>query len=123
MRSLLQPSLPFLSSMDSADPAGQSIFTFKYNDAGQVRSIGAAIPTVCIVVAGLRFLTRILQRTKLGVDEWLSLGSLVGLQNAWEDNYRAYECLVIDFCHRNGRMLDLRSVSPERHQNKADGNL
>ena len=109
--------------MASKDPAGQSIFTFKYNDAGQVRSIGSAIPVVCIVIVGLRFLTRILQRTRLGLDDWLSLGGLVGIQNAWKVSYRAYECLAIDFCHRNGRMLDLRLVLPVCFYNKADGNL
>lgn len=64
--------------MDSTDPAGQSIFTFKYNNVGQVRSIGTAIPAVCIGIVGLRFLTRTLQRAKLGLDDWLSLGGLVG---------------------------------------------
>ena len=64
--------------MVSTDPAGQSIFTFKYNDAEQVLSIGTAIPAVCIVIVGLRFLTRTLQRAKLGLDDWLSLGGLVG---------------------------------------------
>lgn len=64
--------------MANANPAGQSLFTFKYNDVEQVLSIGTAIPAVCVVIVGLRFLTRALQNAKLGLDDWLSLGGLVG---------------------------------------------
>lgn len=64
--------------MANADTAGQSIFTFSYNDASQVLSIGTAIPAVCIVIVALRFFTRTLQHATLGLDDWLSLGGLVG---------------------------------------------
>lgn len=64
--------------MANANSADQSVFTFKYNDAEQVLSIGIALPAVCIVIVGLRFCTRILQNAKLGLDDWLSLGGLVG---------------------------------------------
>lgn len=67
--------------MAKANPAGQGIFTFKYNDAGQVLSIGTAIPAVCIVIVGLRFLTRTLQQARSGLDDWLSLGGLVGFRD------------------------------------------
>lgn len=63
--------------MATANPADQSIFTFKYNDAEDMVAIGTAIPTVCILVVGLRFLTRSLQTSKIGLDDWLSLGGLV----------------------------------------------
>ena len=64
--------------MANANSADQSQFTFKYNDADQVLWIGTALPAVCIVIVGLRFCTRILQNLKLGWDDWLSLGGLVG---------------------------------------------
>lgn len=63
--------------MANADTAGQSIFTFSYNDASQVLSIGTAIPAVCIVIVALRFFTRTLQHATLGLDDWLSLGGLI----------------------------------------------
>ena len=63
--------------MATANPAEQGIFTFKYIDAEQMVSIGIAIPAVCIVIVGLRFLTRSLQSSKIGLDDWLSLGGLV----------------------------------------------
>lgn len=54
-----------------------NIFTFNFNDAQQVLSIGAALPAVCIVFVSLRFYTRLLQKTKLGLDDWLIFCGLV----------------------------------------------
>ena len=80
--------------MATANPAGQGIFTFKYNNAEQVVSIGTAIPTVCIVIVGLRFLTRSLQKTKIGLDDWLSLGGLVCLEDCLELHFQSsYRCV------------------------------
>lgn len=75
--------------MATANPAEQGIFTFKYNDAKQVVSIGTAIPTVCIVVVGLRFLTRSLQNSKIGLDDWLSLGGLVCPEDCLELHFQS----------------------------------
>lgn len=83
--------------MANADPAGQNIFTFKYNDAGQVLSIGTAIPAVCIVIVALRFLTRILQHATLGLDDWLSLGGLVGSVECMKTHFQS-SCM---FGHRS----------------------
>ena len=55
----------------------QDIFTFPFTDAHQVISIGVALPVICILVVGLRFLTRLLQKVRVGLDDWLSLGGLV----------------------------------------------
>ncbi|CAD6593849.1 MAG: hypothetical protein ASARMPREDX12_007700 [Alectoria sarmentosa] len=65
--------------MANANPVGQNIFTFKYNNAEQVLAIGTAIPAVCIFITGLRFITRALQNAKFGLDDWLSLGGLIAV--------------------------------------------
>ena len=46
-------------------------------DGSQVMAIGIAMPVACLVIVGLRFLTRAMQRINLGMDDWLSLASLV----------------------------------------------
>lgn len=63
--------------MAEAKQSIHDIFTFPYNDAHQVISIGAVLPAVCILVVSLRFLTRLLQNVRIGLDDWLSLGGLV----------------------------------------------
>ena len=63
--------------MVEAKQPSREIFTFPFNNARQIISIGVALPTVCILVVVLRFLTRLLQKVRLGLDDWLSLGGLV----------------------------------------------
>ena len=69
--------------------AGQNKSTSMFNDADQVLSIGIAIPAVCIVIVGLRFLTRSLQKAKLGLDDWLSLGGLVRSPDSFETHLQS----------------------------------
>lgn len=63
--------------MAEAKQSIQDVFTFPFNDAHQVISIGVALPAVCIFVVTLRFLTRLMQNLRTGLDDWLSLGGLV----------------------------------------------
>lgn len=63
--------------MAEAKQSIQDIFTFPFNDAHEVISIGVALPAVCILVVSLRFSTRLLQNIRTGLDDWLSLGGLV----------------------------------------------
>lgn len=55
----------------------QTISNYKFVDARQTVAIGYAIPVICVVIVGMRFLTRILQKNYIGIDDWLSAGSLV----------------------------------------------
>ena len=57
----------------------QTISNYKFVDAKATIGIGIAIPVICVFVVGLRFLTRFLQKNIIGLDDWLSAGSLVRL--------------------------------------------
>ncbi|THV43836.1 hypothetical protein BGAL_0874g00020 [Botrytis galanthina] len=54
-------------------------FTFKYLNEQEVIALGVTLPIVGIFIVGLRFLTRRLQNTKRGVDDWLILSGLIWL--------------------------------------------
>ena len=54
-----------------------SISNYKFVDGQETIGIGIAIPLICILVVALRFLTRVLQRAHIGIDDWLSAASLV----------------------------------------------
>ncbi|KAF5868422.1 putative integral membrane protein [Botrytis fragariae] len=54
-------------------------FTFKYVNEQEVIALGVTLPIVGIFIVGLRFLTRRLQNTKRGVDDWLILSGLIWL--------------------------------------------
>jgi hypothetical protein len=58
---------------------GLSEFTFHFVDAQETIALGAALPAVCILVLGLRFFTRRLQKVQVGIDDWLAVGGLVCL--------------------------------------------
>ncbi|KAL8651412.1 MAG: hypothetical protein Q9226_004719 [Calogaya cf. arnoldii] len=51
-------------------------FTFRFVNASETIALGSALPAVCVVVIGLRFLTRRLQNVKVGMDDWLALCGL-----------------------------------------------
>lgn len=81
--------------MAEAKQSVRDLFTFPFNDAHQVISIGVALPAVCILVVSLRFLTRFLQNVRTGLDDWLSLGGLVS--PAWSFGfYYNTDTLTID---------------------------
>ena len=52
-------------------------FTFHFVNAKETIALGSALPAVCLVVIASRFLTRKLQKAKVGNDDWLALCGLV----------------------------------------------
>jgi hypothetical protein len=59
-----------------ASTAGDGL-TFSYVYSGNVLAIGSALPAVCILIVSLRVWTRMRQRAKIGLDDWLIIASLV----------------------------------------------
>lgn len=57
-------------------------FTFPFVNGQNVMAIGVALPIVCIIVVVLRFWTRRLQKTMIGLDDWLIVGGLVSRSRA-----------------------------------------
>ena len=55
----------------------QTISNYKFVNAQETIAIGVAIPVVCVSIVGLRFLARVLHKSHIGIDDWLSAGSLV----------------------------------------------
>ena len=52
-------------------------FTFHFVNARETIALGSALLAVCLIVIALRFLTRKLQKAKVGTDDWLALCGLV----------------------------------------------
>ncbi|CAG8949335.1 hypothetical protein HYFRA_00004961 [Hymenoscyphus fraxineus] len=50
---------------------------FIYVGPGEVMSAGIVLPLVCATVVGLRFYTRKSQKVALGLDDWLTIPSLI----------------------------------------------
>lgn len=61
----------------AAQNGKDQVYTFSNATPGEVWAIGTALPAACGLVVALRFITRNLQKARIGIDDWLILGGLV----------------------------------------------
>lgn len=61
----------------AAQNGKDQVYTFSYATPGEVWAMGVAMPAACALVVGLRFMTRNMQKARIGIDDWLILGGLV----------------------------------------------
>ena len=50
---------------------------FGFVTPGEILAAGIVLPVLGILLVGLRFYTRILQKSFIGIDDWLTLPALV----------------------------------------------
>ena len=63
---------------DAVAPVGHTNgTTFVWNTKGQVIAAAALLPSLGIVLVGLRFYVRIKTKAGLGADDWLTVPALV----------------------------------------------
>ncbi|CAD6576753.1 MAG: hypothetical protein ASARMPRED_007869 [Alectoria sarmentosa] len=61
----------------AAQNGNDQVYTFSYATPGEVWAMGVAMPAACALVVGLRFMTRNMQKARIGIDDWLILGGLI----------------------------------------------
>lgn len=82
----------------------QTISNYKFVNGRDTVAIGIAMPVICVLIVGMRFLTRILQKSYVGIDDWLSAGSLVRLVTAQLTSPKSMLIPTIVRDHRHGRL-------------------